>query len=426
MKIGEITDVDRRANSDQTTHLSPGFWFLLAALAATGAKLLIAWNTIGTNDTVVFFLFGRELSIHGLAETYRRVILFNHPPLVAYYLRAIYDLSNLYFFTHNNITFAFLLRLPGVIADLVSSLVVWKLADAMGDRRPPFWALLLFALNPISLMISGFHGNTDSVMVMFLVIACLMTARQQPILCGLFLGLSWQVKIVPLLFIPVFALFWHNRRQLRPFIAAFLVTTVLLALEPLIFSPVAYAKNVLSYGSYWGLWGITYLIRISDFQHLSRISFFGLAPAATIISNLLKLVVVSFGLFLAWRRRGNDAHGLVVTLAMSWLSFFIFAPGVAPQYFVWLTPFLLFLSPTLFVCFTAAASVFLFVFYSTISHSWVWYFGVSTNALSAVWAPWNLLPWLTLIIGSVLIWRNNVPQQSSALKLLSPAPVAGA
>ena len=110
---------------------------------------------------------------------------------------------------------------------------------------------------------------------------------------------------------------------------------------------------------------------------------------------------------------------------MSWLSFFIFAPGVAPQYFVWLTPFLLFLSPTLFVCFTAAASVFLFVFYSTISHSWVWYFGVSTNALSAVWAPWNLLPWLTLIIGSVLIWRNNVPQQSSALKLLSPAPVAG-
>jgi hypothetical protein len=89
MKIGEITEVDRRANSDQTTHLSPGFWFLLAALAATGAKLLIAWNTIGTNDTVVFFLFGRELSIHGLAETYRRVILFNHPPLVAYYLRAI-------------------------------------------------------------------------------------------------------------------------------------------------------------------------------------------------------------------------------------------------------------------------------------------------------------------------------------------------
>src|SRR5207253_1136529 len=187
--------------------------------------------------------FGRELSIHGLAETYRRDILFNHPPLVAYYLRAIYALSNLYFLTHNNITFASLLRLPGVIADLFSSLVIWKLADAMGERSPPFW---------------------------------------------------------------------HNRRQLRPFIAAFLVTTVLLALEPLIFSPIAYAKNVLSYGSYWGLWGITYLVRISDFQHLSRISFFGLAPAATIISNLLKVVVVSFVLFRAWRDRKstrlNSSH----------------------------------------------------------------------------------------------------------------------
>src|SRR5207237_4067693 len=70
MKIGEITDVDRRANSDQTTHLSPGFWFLLAALAATGAKLIIAWNIIGTNDTVVFLLFFSDMIFHIVDLTY--------------------------------------------------------------------------------------------------------------------------------------------------------------------------------------------------------------------------------------------------------------------------------------------------------------------------------------------------------------------
>ena len=167
----------------------------------------------------------------------------------------------------------------------------------------------------------------------------------------------------------------------------------------------------MSYGSYWGLWGITYLIRISDFQHLSRISFFGLAPAATIISNLLKLVVVSFVLFLAWRRRGSDAQGLVVTLAMSWLSFFIFAPRRRPA----------------ILCLVNAIPIVPFAHFLCLFHRRGLHFPLCflqhhlallglvfwcflTNALSAVWAPWNLLPWLTLIVGSVLIWRNNVPQ----------------
>ena len=116
MRIGEMTDVDRRANSDQTTHLTPGFWFLLAALAATGAKLLVAWNTIGPM-TPSFFLFGRELVSrsrnvspgHSLQSSAAGCLLPG----------AIYDLSNLYFFTHNNITFFF--SVPGY-AGLVSSL----------------------------------------------------------------------------------------------------------------------------------------------------------------------------------------------------------------------------------------------------------------------------------------------------------------
>jgi hypothetical protein len=416
MKPGENNEQPRKI-------FSSGFWILLAAIVATAVKLLLAWNTIGTNDTIVFFRCARELTLQGLAETYRQAILFTHPPLVAYYLRAIYELSNSAFFVQNNISFAFLLRLPGIVADFVSSLVILKLAETLPGRRIPFWALLLFALNPISLMVSGFHGNTDSVMVMFVLLSCLMAALPLPLFCGLFLGLSCQVKIVPVLLLPAFLLFWHHQRRLRPFIAAFIFTSVLLIFEPLLFSPGAYVKNVLSYGGYWGLWGFTYLIRSIQFQQLNRISFFGLSPAAIIISNFLKFIVVCSVLFLAWRRRDSDARGLVVTLAMSWLIFFIFAPGVAPQYFVWLTPFLLFVSPVFFAFFTGAASIFLFIFYSTISHSIHWYFGVSTNALSAVWAPWSLLPWITLILGSALIWRST-RQPGAPLKILTVVPAA--
>jgi len=60
-------------------------------------------------------------------------------------------------------------------------------------------------------MISGFHGNTDPVMVMFLFIASVMLFREKPALCGLFLALSCQIKIIPLLLFPIFFFFWLSR-----------------------------------------------------------------------------------------------------------------------------------------------------------------------------------------------------------------------
>lgn len=402
---------------------SPRFWILLAAIVAITAKLFLAWNTIGTNDTIVFFLFGRELSLRGLVETYRRAILFNHPPLVAYYLRGIYEISHSTFFEQNRISFALLLRLPGIIADSVSTIVVWKLAGALGRRRPPFWALLLFSLNPISVMVNGFHGNTDSVMVMFLLLACLMSLRERALLSGLFFGLSCQIKIIPLLFLPPFLFFWYQRRLLARFVGAFGLATLLLILQPLLFSPVAYARNVLAYGSYWGLWGLSYLMHLSRSPHFSRISFFGLPAATNIVSATLKFIIVCGVVALAWRRRGANAPGLLFTVAGIWLIFFIVAPGIAPQYFVWLLPFLLFLSPVFFASVVVTGSIFIFIFYTTISHGLPWYFGVSTNALSAVWAPWSLLPWMTLILGGILIWRNSCRRNGLA-KLFALKPAA--
>src|SRR5213075_2983798 len=63
------------------------------ALVALGAKLAIAYNSIGTNDAVNFYEFGRALSSHSLEWTYQHSRDFNHPPLTAYFLRAIYDIT---------------------------------------------------------------------------------------------------------------------------------------------------------------------------------------------------------------------------------------------------------------------------------------------------------------------------------------------
>src|SRR5213079_1082776 len=98
------------------------------------------------------------------------------------------------------IHFPFLLRLPGIIADFLVVLILlhWTKTSV----RIPTWTLALFALSPVSFMVSGFHGNTDPVMVLFLICAVWMCLRNQSAWAGLFFALSCQIKIVPLLLLP--------------------------------------------------------------------------------------------------------------------------------------------------------------------------------------------------------------------------------
>ncbi len=403
--------------------ISPTEWVIAAALASLIGKILIAYSTLGTNDVLTFYLFGHALTEHGLEGTYRSTVLFNHPPLTAYFLRAIFYLSHLPIFRDAGIfNFPFLLRLPGIAADFVVVALLLRIKKTDPRLRLPTWALVIFALSPLSIMVSGYHGNTDSVMVMLLLFSVYFCTRGRPALSGLFFALSVQVKIIPLLFFPVLFCFWMQRRLLLRFVIPFAVASAILWSEPLVKFPLVFAKNVLAYGSTWGIWGLSYLLRLTGRPEFSRVSFFGLGPWQVFVVTACKLVIVAAVLVLAWRRRKLGDRGIWDSMAYGWIIFFVFSPGVCTQYLVWLAPFILLLSPTFYAWVLGSSSVFAFVFYNTISKGLPWYQGVSTNALNKIWAPWSLLPWLVLITGLIALWCRAA-HASPLLRLFSLHPV---
>ena len=380
--------------------------FILAlALVALTLKLAIAYNTIGTNDAVFFYGFAKVLSEHGLEWTYQHSRYFNHPPLTAYYLRAIYALTEQRWCQDIGIHFPFLLRLPGIIADFFVVLILMRISKT--DFQIPTWALALFALSPVSLMVSGFHGNTDPVMVLLLVCAVWMCLRNRPALAGLFFALSCQIKIVPLLFLPAFFFFWFSQNRSRSFLISGAITTCLLWSEPLLHFPMLFARNVLAYGSYWGIWGITYLFRLTGLPDFSRLSFFDLEPAQNIIITVLKVIIVSAALWIAWQNRHARGRAFVESLACTWLVFFVFAPGVCPQYLIWLAPFILILSPTLYTSVLIASSIFLFAFYNITSGGLPWKVALAMDESKQHWTAWSFLPWLVIVAGSIALWRKT-------------------
>src|SRR5438552_3953284 len=103
---------------------------------------------------------------------------------------------------------------------------------------------------------------------------------------------------------------------------------------------------------------------------------------------------------------GARGPAFVQSLAYTWLVFFVFAPGVCPQYLIWLAPFILILSPTFYSCMLVASSAFLFAFYNITSGGLPWSVALSTDEVRERWISWSLLPWIVLIIGPIALWRR--------------------
>ena len=384
---------------------------LIAALVGLFLKLAIAYNTVGTNDAINFYGFARALNDHTLEWTYAHSRYFNHPPLVAYYLRAIFRITEQTWCQEVGVHFPFLLRLPGILADFVLVLILLRAVKTDTRRQIPSWALALFAISPVSLMVAGFHGNTDSVMVLFMVWAVLMCVQRKPIWCGILFALSCQIKIAPLLFLPAMIFFWSSQRRLRPFGVPFGLVMAVLWSEPLCTFPLLFAKNVLCYGSYWGIWGITYCLRLTGLPHFDKVSFLELEPAQTLVVSILKIIIIGAALLIAWCRRNLRNWDVVDTFAYTWIVFFLFAPGVCAQYLIWLAPFILILSPTFYSYLLVASSIFLFAFYNSTARGLPWSVAISTDGRRELWAPWSLLPWVVLIVGAIVLWRKTADKK---------------
>ncbi len=388
--------------------MRPNHLVFLAAFIALAAKLWIASTTLGTTDAFLFGVFGQVIEKRGLGYAYEHVRLFNHTPLIGEWAAWLFRASD-----GKVQDYALSLRVPGIVADFLSVLILLRLRQKTG--RPPVWALVLFALSPVSLMVSGYHGNVDPVLAVMLLVAAWMCVEEKPLLCGIALGLACQVKVAPLLVAPVFAAYWWPRKKFIVFGAAASLLTLAGWAPALLLAPEAFLRNVLGYSGYWGIWGWSYCLRASGNGMFQTVGMIDLHSAQTLAMAATKYFIIGAALWLSWRRRRDDVF---FTLAGVWAVFFVFAAGIAPQYFVWLAPFILMTSPRWYAALTAASAVYLFAFYNVISGGLPWSRGISQNHHIPLWGPWNLVLWLTLI--AFLNWLAPRLRKTSPI----PAPDA--
>lgn len=288
---------------------------------AFALRVWIAAHSKGTNDIDVWLRFAKLTQQHGVLAVYGLDSWFNHPPLMGLYAEQMLELSR-----SLGLDFSFVFK---VIPMLASAATVW-LVYRLG-RLPALW-LLLFAINPIDVLISAYHGNTDAIGVMFCVVSVLCADRGRPWLSGLALGAALNVKLIPAILIAPLALSLSGGQLWRFGIG--------LTVWALPFLPVymhaweGFQKNALFYNSFFAPWGVG-LVRDMLTGRLAALAQpFG-AFAVAVGKPLILLTSALIGV-VQWRFRPWTRAELC---AIATCTFLAVTPGFGVQYLLWPSAF---------------------------------------------------------------------------------------
>jgi len=301
--------------------LSPAFWLALI-LAGFAARLYLWWISIGTNDSINWHEFGSSIASNGLAATYQYLERFNHPPLMGLYAMEASRWS------YNLLTFAHYLKIPGLAGE---ALTLWALA-----RFASLKAAVAYAWLPASILVSGFHGNTDCLYAALVLVAVIAFDRQLYFLAGLLLAASLNVKLIPLMLLPLVFIASPNRTALLRLAAGLVVGAVPFIGPALEAGPEMY-RNMLLYNSNADNWGLPLLLhslgRIPDVEEFAT----PITDAYLVAGRYVILAAVTVVALLSrLRRRRPMAEQAAVAAAL----FLLLTPGFGVQYVVFVAPLL--------------------------------------------------------------------------------------
>lgn len=316
-------------------------WLVAVIVCAIGVfafKVYLAYATGGAADITVWMDFLKNIKQCGICvyETGglmtfpggERVNPFNHPPFMIHYMRAVGFISDT-----TGLSFQFIFRLLTSLVDLGSVAVVYQLLRRTETFNPA--TLLLFVFAPATLIISGYHGNTDTLMIFFLLLSALALASHRPVwLAGIIFGIALNIKIIPVIFAPCIFFYLPTFRKRAEFFVAAGLIFVIASLPYIVQDPVLIAREVFGYRGFPGRWGWTRgLYGVTEGQGVYNV-------AVRIGAYLLLAFIVYRSYLMNVERRSS----LFLQLGAVAFIFLAFTTGWGTNYMAWLDPFVLVLS----------------------------------------------------------------------------------
>jgi hypothetical protein len=357
-------------------------WLVMAALGILAAKIVIAWNTYGTNDAITFEADIAKLEASGPEKLYREGVEsrpgrwqpFSHAPPVIHGLLLLKKLEN-----QSGLPVRFWLRVCCALADLASLGLLWKI----GARSQT--GLLLTALAPVSLLISGFHVNTDPLLVCAILASVWLIRSRRFAWAGVAVGVALSIKLSALIFVPALAIAAGARRG-ATMAGAAVICFYGLSLPFIWEFPGTILTSVMKYAGLYKFWGIPALSLLVGadgvylwYERLGKFIALGAVGAAAVV---------------IWKKGRQE--DVLLSCGLSAALFLLFTPGFGVQYLVYMVPWLAISRGSVAANFHVISGAYLAAFYTWGSGGFPWYLAntFSTRFMPLPVFSLGLLTWI--------------------------------
>ena len=317
----------------------------------------------GTSAVMAWELLG-QLLLNG--ENFYGSMLHNWPPLWIYLLAGLWLVHSA-----TLVPFSFLVKLPPICADACLAALLYRAGLRRGCGRGAAIALgLAYALSPISVLITGYHGQFDSLMLAPAFLAWygweFWSGRRRLVGSALSLGLGIWFKTVPLLLLPVLLPRLAGWRQRVVYGALAVGPAVLATLPYFLLWPAEVMDNFVRYSSWFGQWGYPVVWMVVELVHFNSMPW--PVPDPQFVSPTLRLMlefgrwVLLVALAATWwysYRRLDVLQAILATFAVLYFA----TVGFGLQYLLWIVPFALVARDRWLAPYTVFATVLLVLAY---------------------------------------------------------------
>ena len=230
--------------------------------------------------------------------------------------------------------FTTVVKLLPIVADAIISLVIFIILRRSLPEHQAFFGSLVYALNPVPIMVSAYHGQFDSVALLFLVLGVWQASRSD-LYAGGWMGLGILAKSWPVLALPSLIISFNSNKQ-RWVILITSCAVPILGVIVYVFRFharfVTVILNALSYNHGIGVWGYTYLLRLLGYL----LPTWWAQVFSAIYSNA-RFITLAILIVIWWlvARKEHLVAGVLTIL----VGFLAFTHAFAIQYLIWLIPF---------------------------------------------------------------------------------------
>ncbi|MBN1200389.1 MAG: hypothetical protein JXJ20_00910 [Anaerolineae bacterium] len=277
---------------------------VLIVVLGSLVRMFLAVTTFGNFDMASYTIVANIVSRGG--NVYAETTRYNYSPVWFTVLHILDQIPVLPLFVKVR------LFLTGV--DLLT--VVLLIRIAAYDKQPPVRAVLFFYLNPVSFLLTGFHGQFENISVLFLLLGVLcyfgLQGRRAAQAGALWVTAALAMLVKHNVAYQVVNAACHAVRSRWQRIGFVLLAGLVFAVSFIPFLDAGgdtILTNVVLYASIPGWYGITTLVRISALYYPFTIAIM-LYPALIKTDDLIERYLLGF------------------------LFFLCFVTGIGPQYFV--------------------------------------------------------------------------------------------